>query len=61
MISLAFSKTRTSSEGCLIRSREVYLTGFSILEVVLETPRSHKGESNGNIKATGKHDQHTAG
>ena len=61
MISLAFSKERISSQGCIIRSRELYLSGFSILEVVMETARNDKGESNGNSKETGRNDQRTVG
>jgi hypothetical protein len=63
MISLAFSKIRTTPEGCLVSSREVYFpSGFTILDVVMETvQQSHKGENHVNSKENGKHDQRPVG
>lgn len=63
MISLAFSKARTSHLGSGFTSRQVYLgDGFSIEEVTLFTPQeSEKGEvQHGNSKEFGKQDQRTA-
>lgn len=59
MISLAFSKTRTTNCGCRVKTREFYAgDGFSIQQITLDTPEDKLGESkNGYIK---RQDQRSA-